>query len=352
MKGKKKASPQKKMLIALVSVLAVVFTLLLAATVYVEWVLGRFYYDPSQDGPMSLQDAQALLQDDQGNTIDPNLETVNPDDIQLGQVGKVNVSEHVLNILLVGQDRREGEKERTRSDTMILVTINMKDKQVTLTSFMRDLYVKIPGYYNNRLNVAYRLGGAELLFDTLEYNFGIRPDHFVEVDFSGFRKVVDMVGGIDMELTKKEANHLNNNEFGYDFPEEDWHLKEGMNHLNGKQALAYARIRKIDATGDFARTDRQRRVVTSLIEKTKTMNVLEINSLVLTVSDIISTDMTANEIMGYVAELAPLLEDMNEVESIQIPADGKYKMTGVEGVGSVLVPDLPGNSKVIAEYQK
>lgn len=352
MKGKKKASPQKKMLIALVSVLAVVFTLLLAATVYVEWVLGRFYYDPSQDGTMSLQDAQALLQDDQGNTIDPNLETVNPDDIQLGQVGKVNVSEHVLNILLVGQDRREGEKERTRSDTMILVTINMKDKQVTLTSFMRDLYVKIPGYYNNRLNVAYRLGGAELLFDTLEYNFGIRPHHFVEVDFSGFRNVVDMVGGIDMELTKKEANHLNNNEFGYDFPEEDWHLKEGMNHLNGKQALAYARIRRIDATGDFARTDRQRRVVTSLIEKTKTMNVLEINSLVLTASDIISTDMTANEIMGYVAELAPLLEDMNEVESVQIPADGKYKMTGVEGVGSVLVPDLPGNSKVIAEYQK
>ena len=352
MKGKKKASPQKKALIALVSVLAVVFTLLLAATVYVEWVLGRFYYDPSQDGTMSLQDAQALLQDDQGNTIDPNLETVNPDDIQLGQVGKVNVSEHVLNILLVGQDRREGEKERTRSDTMILVTINMKDKQVTLTSFMRDLYVKIPGYYNNRLNVAYRLGGAELLFDTLEYNFGIRPHHFVEVDFSGFRKVVDMVGGIDMELTKKEANHLNNNEFGYDFPEEDWHLKEGMNHLNGKQALAYARIRRIDATGDFARTDRQRRVVTSLIEKTKTMNVLEINSLVLTASDIISTDMTANEIMGYVAELAPLLEDMNEVESVQIPADGKYKMTGVEGVGSVLVPDLPGNSKVIAEYQK
>ena len=352
MKGKKKASPQKKALVALVTVLAVVFVLLLGATVYVEWVLGRFHYDPSQDGTMSREDAQALLQDDQGNTIDPNMETVDPDDIQLGQVGKVNVSEHVLNILLVGQDRRVGEKERTRSDTMILVTINKKAKQVTLTSFMRDLYVQIPGYYKNRLNIAYRLGGAELLFDTLEYNFGIRPDHFVEVDFSGFRTVVDMVGGIDMELTAKEAKHLNNNEDFYDFPEESWSLKEGMNHLNGKQALAYARIRKIDATGDFARTDRQRRVVTTLIETAKEMNVLEINSLVLTASDIISTDMTANEIMGYVAELLPLLEDMKDVDGVQIPAEGTYKMAGIEGVGSVLVPDLPGNSKVIAEYQK
>lgn len=351
MKGKKKASPQKKVLITLVSVLAVVFVLLLAATVYVEWVLGRFYYDPSQDGTMSLQDAQALLQDDQGNTIDPNAEIVDPDDIQLNQVGKVDVSEHVLNILLVGQDRRAGETERTRSDTMILVTINKKNKQVTLTSFMRDLYVQIPGYYKNRLNVAYRLGGADLLFDTLEYNFGIRPHHFVEVDFTGFSTMVDMVGGIDVELTQKEAKHLNNNEDFYDFPKENWSLKEGMNHLDGKQALAYARIRKIDATGDFARTDRQRRVITILIEKAQTMNVLEINSLVLAASDIISTDMTANEIMGYVAELASLLDDMNEVDGVQIPAEGKYKMTGIEGVGSVLVPDLPGNSKVIAEYQ-
>lgn len=352
MKGKKKASGQKKALIALVSVLAVVFVLLLAATVYVEWVLGRFYYDPSQGGTLSHQDAQALLQDDQGNTLDPNAEIVDPDDIHLSQVDRVNVGGGVLNILLVGQDRRAGQKERTRSDTMILVTVNPNEKKVTLTSFMRDMYVQIPGYYKNRINVAYRLGGAELLFDTMEYNFGIRPDHFVEVDFTGFSEVVDLVGGVDMELTAKEAKHLNNNEVGYDFPEENWNLKEGKNRLDGKQALAYARIRKIDATGDFARTDRQRKVVTALIEEARDMNLMELNELVLSASDIISTDMTSREILGYVAEFFPLLARMGDVGTVQIPAESTYKMTGIEGVGSVLVPNLEKNSAVIAEYQK
>ncbi len=352
MKGKKKASTQKKVLIALVSVLAVVFVLLLAATIYVEWVLGRFYYDPSQGGTLSYEDAQALLQDDQGNPLDPNAEVVDPDDVQLGQVDKVHVGEDVVNILLVGQDRRAGQKERTRSDTMILVTINPKSKQVTLTSFMRDMYVKIPGYYKNRINVAYMLGGAELLFDTIECNFGVRPDHFVEVDFTGFSKVVELVGGIDMELTAKEAKHLNNNEDFYDFPKESWNLKEGMNHLTGNQALAFARIRKIDPTGDFARTDRQRRVVTTLIEEAKGMNLVELNELVLSAADIISTDMTSKEILGFVAEYYPLLSKMGDVETVQIPADNAFKSAGIEGVGSVLVPNLEKNSAVIAEYQK
>lgn len=350
MKAKRRSSTRKKVLTVLVSLLAVILVVLLAATVYVEWILGRFYYDPSALGTLSQEEILAQLQDDQGSTLDPDAQVVDPDDIQMELPDKIKAGEHIVNILLVGQDRREGEP-RMRSDVMLLVTVNTEEKSVTMTSFLRDLYVQIPGYYKNRINVAYYLGGAELLFDTIEYNFGIRPDKFVEVDFTGFQDVVELVGGVDMELTQKEATHLNNNEILYNFPEESWSLTVGMNHLNGKQALAYARIRKIDPTGDFARTERQRKVISALMEKASTLNLLELNELLLEATDIITTDMTSREILSYAVALYPVLTDMKAVNSLQIPVEGEYYMASIEGIGSVLVPDLPDNSAIIAAYQ-
>ncbi|MFQ9799037.1 MAG: LCP family protein [Clostridia bacterium] len=100
----------------------------------------------------------------------------------------------MVNILLIGQDRREGEG-RQRSDSMILATINKKSQSIYLTSFMRDMYVPIPGYSDNRINAAYAFGGMDLLDDTIETNFGIHIDGNVEVDFSGFKTLIDMMGG-------------------------------------------------------------------------------------------------------------------------------------------------------------
>lgn len=351
MKSKGKSSLRKKLLTALVSLLAVMFVVLLAATVYVEWVLGRFYYDPDAYGTLSQEEIDALLQDDQGNTAPPDATVIEGDDVQWGEVNKIEAGEHILNILLVGQDRRPGE-QRARTDAMLLVTVNTKTKTVTTTSFMRDMYVQIPGYYSNRINVAYYLGGAQLLFDTLELNFGIRPDKFVEVDFGGFIDVVELVGGIEMELTKAEADHLNYNEDFYDFPEESWNLKEGKNLLTGKQALAYSRIRMIDPTADFARTERQRKVIAALIDKASDLNLAELNSLLLEMADVITTDMTSREILSYANTLYPMLDAFGEMNSVQIPYGDKFYSVAVEGVGMVLVPDLPGNSAVIAEFQK
>lgn len=350
MKAKRKSSTKKKLLTVLVSFLAVVLTTLLALTVYVEWILGRFYYDPSEFETLSREEIDAQLKDDQGNTLDPNATVLDPDDIELDQVDKVQTEAHILNILLIGQDRRPGEP-RMRSDVMLLVTVNTKDKSITMTSFLRDLYVQIPGYYKNRINVAYYLGGAELLFETIEYNFGIRPDKFVEVDFDGFREVVDLVGGIDMNLTETEAIHLNNNEEFYGFPGQSWTLHTGLNRLNGQQALAYARIRRIDPSGDFARTQRQRKLIGALIDKAKTCNLLQLNELLLEMSDMITTDMTSKEILSYAADLYPVLSHMGKVSSLQIPADGAYYFAGIEGIGEVLVPDLDANSQIIASYQ-
>lgn len=350
MKRKQKYSTRKKVLVAMVSVLAVILVVLLAGTIYIEWMLGRFYYDPDGMATLSQEEIMAQLQDNQGSTLDPNIQVIDPDDIELGPVNKIEAGEHIFNVLLIGQDRRPGEP-RMRSDVMLLVTIDTQDRSVTMTSFLRDLYVQIPGYYKNRINVAYYLGGAELLFDTIEQNFGVRPDKFVEVDFNGFKDVVDLAGGVDIELTAREAAHMNANEAYYLFPGEVWNLKEGLNHLTGSQALTYARIRKIDPTGDFARTERQRKVIAAMVEKAAGLNLLDINDLILKTTDFVTTDMTSKEIMSYAVSLYPVLADMETMNSLRIPADGQYYMAGIDGIGSVLVPNLEGNRAIIAQYQ-
>lgn len=347
---RKKPSAKKRLLTALVSFLAVVFVLLLSGTIYMNWLLGRMYVDPSTQETLSAEQIEQLLQN-QGETMDPTAEVVDPDELVWEEVDKITSGKHVINILLVGQDRRPNEP-RARSDVMMLVTVNTKTKQVTMTSFLRDLYVKIPGWRSNRLNIPYAVGGYELLADTLEINFGIRPDKFVEVDFNGFKDIVDLVGGVDMELTEKEANHLNWNERMYGFEDEEWELKAGKNHLTGSQALAYARIRKIDATGDFARTERQRKVITALLQNAKNLDLVKINSLLLEMTEMITTDMTPSEILSYAKVLYPVLTDMGEINSLHIPAGNHFYSVNVEGIGYVIVPNLEKNSEVIAEYQK
>ena len=114
---------------------------------------------------------------------------------------------NIKSILLIGQDKREGES-RQRSDSMILATLDKDQRTVSLTSFMRDLYVAIPGYSTTRINAAYAYGGMELLDATLEENFGVKIDGNVEVDFEVFQVLVDKVGGIDLELTQAEADYI------------------------------------------------------------------------------------------------------------------------------------------------
>ena len=349
MKRKKKSGSKKLALTALVCVLSVVLVALLGATFYVDWVLDKFYYDADEnEQTLSSQQLEELLtQPDE--TIDPTAVTVDPDELVWGDAKPIESANHIYNILLVGQDRRPGEI-RARSDSMILVTVNTETKQVTLTSIMRDMYVQIPGFGSNRMNVPYAIKGAELLFDTMEKNFGLRPDKFVEVDFNGFTKAVELVGGVDIYLTAAEARHLNTTEEGYDYPEEDWHLTEGINHLDGKQALAFARCRSVDGTGDFSRTRRQRDVLRALLEKAATLNPLELNQLVLAMSEYITTDMTSEEIIGYAVTFAPLLAEL-QIVNMRIPADNSFYMANIDGVGSVLVPDLEKNRAILAATQ-
>lgn len=264
--------------------------------------------------------------DREGNDVtigtDELASMVDPTDTNpvIGQAEAIPTGKNVINILLVGQDRREGEA-RMHSDSMILCTINKTTKTLTMTSFMRDMWVYIPDHYNERINVPYMIGGFDLLNATLDYNFGVKADYNVEIDFAGFMSAIDLIGGIDIELTEAEASYLNRRG-NWDIEEnQNWQLTEGVNHLTGSQALAYSRIRAIG--DDFGRTNRQRIVLNELLNKAKAMSATELYDLVKAVIPLMYTDMTNPQIMGLMLEVVPMLSDL-KVVSQRIPMDGQF----------------------------
>ena len=201
---------------------------------------------------------------------------------------------------------------------------------MTMTSFLRDLYVKIPGYKNNRLNAAYAAGGMKLLNQTLETNFGIQVDGNVEVDFTQFAQIIDLLDGVTLNLRQDEAEAINKAEPG--------NLKEGQQHMNGRQALTYIRLRKLDSDGDFSRTDRQRKLLAALLEAYKDAGISTVLSLLDTVLPMITTDLAESEILGYARELIPLFSEL-EVRSQCIPAEGTYSYKTIRNM-AVLVADM------------
>ena len=183
---------------------------------------------------------------------------------------KLAHSDSVRNILLIGVDAREGESsDSTRSDTMMILSIDEKNKQLKLTSILRDTYVEIPGWKWNKINAAQSHGGRQLLVDTIEYNFKVDIDNYMLVNFDMFTTIIDELGGVDVEVTEKEANYINAR-YNMTQAEKDAFpgtTNAGVNHFSGMQALWYSRMRYLDS--DFYRTQRQRKVISAIIDKAK-----------------------------------------------------------------------------------
>lgn len=322
-------------------VLSLVLLVMLAATVYVEIVFGKIDRMNPNQSVLSQEEFDALNSEASGTSPSMNEEDV----IFGGDPQQIIGGDGIINIMLVGQDRRAGEG-RQRSDAMILCTVNRNARTLTLTSFMRDVYVEIPGYRSNKLNSCYQIGGSELLDACLEKNFGIQVDANVEVDFDGFMKLIDTVDGVEIELTEKEANYLNRRGNWDVETNQNWQLKPGINLLNGSQALAYSRIRDIGM--DFERTERQRKVLMALLEKAKTQDILQINALVMEAAELVTTDMTDQEIFSYVRLLFPMLSDL-QITTQRIPADGTYRFADLPGAGDAIVIDFEANRTILAE---
>ena len=240
-----------------------------------------------------------------------------------------------MNVLLVGVDSEDGAG---RSDTMMLARVDAESGEVRLVSFLRDLYVSIPGFGRTRLNAAYVYGGVELLKSTLNETFGVEADRTVTVDFSLLRELVDAVGGVEVHLTRAEAGQINKELDGSA-------LTEGTALLNGEQALCYSRIRKIDS--DFQRTARQQTVIAALLKRAGEMDLFSLARLATRFLGKVQTDMT----LADVAALMPLVRHADEwtLETARVPFAGAYSDETIGGM-QVLVPDLAANRRKLAAF--
>ncbi len=283
-----------------------------------------------------VSDPSAADETDDGSVIYTYpAETMRPEDVKWQNVKDLANDSNIVNIILVGQDRRPGEK-RARSDSMILCSINTKTGKVSLISFLRDLYVQIPGYSDNRLNVAFAFGGFPLMYEAFYKNFGIKISGGFWVDFDAFKEIIDILGGVDITLTAAEANWI--------APDK---LKEGVNHLDGKYALAYSRIRKLDS--DFGRTSRQRTVLTAIYSKFRNSDLNTLMELLDKVLPYMATDMSNTDILSLAAKVLPKLTSI-ELSTHTVPANDAYKSAIIRGM-MVLVPDLNKiNNDLMTEY--
>ena len=311
--------------------LLVILLAVVGVVVYADHLLGNMnYVSHDAEYTVSPSEADAYLENDEEiETANPEETYIKLEDIAFTEPASVPsetpdadtpaiYGDHLVNILLVGQDRRSGEG-RQRSDAMILVSFNKSDNTITLTSFMRDQYVQIPGYKPNKLNSAYSLGGMGLLSSTLELNFGVKLDGIVEVDFTGFERIIDLLGGVNITLTQAEANLLNQR---YEHGAINAPVVVGKNHLNGNQALSYARIRSLDS--DYARTGRQRTVIKALIEAYTDLTFAQMLRLLEDIFPLVTTDMTKSQIVGYATELIPMLATA-KINTMQIPIEGTFQ---------------------------
>lgn len=261
-------------------------------------------------------------------------------------------NEYVLNILLFGQDAHgDGKDDYGRSDTMILLSLDNLHKKIKLTSFQRDTYVYIPGYGDGKLNSAFSLGGVPLSIKMVEANFGIEVDKYACVDFDSFRKIIKVLGGVDMELTIDEIQYINaqidvNNQLKYtDFLEYDETKNPQIVHLDGYQALWYARNRGCESLGgnpaysfsgdDWERTQRQRKLLeTIMLSLKEEASLTDLVEIVNEIGPLITTNLKKSDITFLVSNAMTYL-DYDMVE-LSIPTEGNWAYGRTDDMQSII----------------
>ncbi|ULT56459.1 LCP family protein [Neobacillus drentensis] len=241
-----------------------------------------------------------------------------------------------VNILLLGIDTRGEEKSRT--DTIMIAQYDPKKQTAKIVSLMRDIYVDIPDHKNYKLNTAYFLGGPELLRQTIEQNFGIDIHYYAVVDFKGFESVVNTLApnGIEMNVQKRMSKNIG------------VVLHPGLQYLNGKELLGYARFRH-DAQGDFGRVERQQEVLNALKDRILSVNgVTKLPKLVGTIMPYIDTNLEGVDRLAILKDF--FLNPPGKIESLRIPVDNSYTPANYDGVGSVLDIDFDKNKHAIDEF--
>lgn len=246
-----------------------------------------------------------------------------------------DVSGDIVNYLIVGVDSR-GE-EKSRSDTMMVLSWNKKSKEIKLVSFMRDIYAEIPGYDSWKLNTAYYLGGVQLLKDTLNQMFDLSIHHYVIMDFQSFESLIDIMApdGIEIDVEKDMSAYIGVS------------LTQGVQKLNGKELLGYARFRH-DAEGDFGRVRRQQQVMDALKDELKKPTTIKnLPKFIGAAQGYIVTDMSTSEELKTALSM---ISSSSNIEKLTIPVEGTYSFQDVPHAGSVIMINLEENKQKLNDF--
>ncbi|MDY4139646.1 MAG: LCP family protein [Eubacteriales bacterium] len=313
--------------------------------------------EPAEDAEDAEGGEELFISDEvqEAMEVAENLEadiddSINPDDLELNP----NLPDNVVNILLVGVDTRSTSLDDglQHGDVQIILSINKDTGSVKLTSILRDLYVTIPGYKSkNRINVAYSRGGGALAMRTINHTFEMNIEHYVTINFYGLASIIDAIGGVDVDLTKAEAKAINTylkkHPPKYDNQDKEYErvpleAVAGVQHLDGVQAVMYARTRSVD--NDFGRTARQRHLLDLLLQKImQDMTVDKLMSLMETSLPYVQTNVNASTMLslGLSVLNSDIISRAQAGESLlgqmRIPMDDTWKYDKTEGGSSVVV---------------
>ncbi|MBR5135369.1 MAG: LCP family protein [Clostridia bacterium] len=258
--------------------------------------------DPNSKVPLpgDIDDGSVTARDD------------NPDPVNITSVSLRGNTSAVTNVMLIGIDGRYAENYEARSDTNIILSANKDTKTIKMVSLLRDTWVTVPGLDTDgngaddtmKLNAAFYYGGYDLLRETIKRNYMIDIPKYIAVDFRAFEKAVDALGGIDVDLTAAEARFIPKNSDDPDRFADNPDLESvgneaGRYHLNGKQALAYCRIRTLYADSDFSRQSNQRKVIDQLIQKARKSNFVTLAKVIDAILPYVETNMTQQELLDY-----------------------------------------------------
>lgn len=302
---KKKMSTLKKVILSIIIILLVIIFALVGGIMIYMKSIGINHIDSENDNSGVKDDSvlyEDLQEDEKKEYFDMITAIRDNSDISTtlynwySNGGDHMAANTVLNILIVGIDASGGVPMQGNSDVMMLASVDKKNGRITLCSFLRDSYTYFEdsdgsGYYS-KLNAAYAYGGADCLINAIEYNYKIDIDYFVAVDFEAFEKVIDAIGGVNLDVTQKEAQAM-----------EDYANISGVPYgenvlLNGEQALLFSRMRKIYVTGDVQRAENQRKVINAIIKKSRTLGLSDLNNVVQTLGEYVYTDCPMTKIIS------------------------------------------------------
>lgn len=262
------------------------------------------------------------------------------------------LDENWLNILLLGTDAR-GTNKYSRTDTMIVLSVNSTTGEAKLSSIMRDIWVQLPSHGGAKLNAACVYGGPEMTMRTINEYFHLNIRYYALVNMRCLVSIVDALGGIRIDVTPSERYAINrlitsdaksgdgNRAFATTYVQESG---EGV-LLNGKQALAFARIRKSDS--DYARTERQRKVLATIAKQLQQQGVFAITAMIPSLLEYVETNLTFDQVTTLA--MTAMQMDVDSLTQFRVPAEGTY-IDGMFGTTWCIKPDFEENARQLHAF--